>query len=246
MDPAQIAVAFLCLAVGGILKGATGAGAPVLVVPALTMMFDVRFAVVVMLMPNLITNLWQTWRFRHKRLPTGFNVRFAGSGAIGVIIGTLILANLSPEVLSLVVAFAVFAYIGFRFARPDWVIPFARARTLSIPAGLVAGMLQGASGLSAPVSLSFLNAMRLERPYFISTASIFFVSITVLQIPTLDTLGLLTWDRLLVSFAALVPILAFMPVGARIARRFSKDVFDRVILVLLACLAVKLVFDAVL
>ncbi|MBZ5876218.1 sulfite exporter TauE/SafE family protein [Chromohalobacter israelensis] len=242
----ELIVVFVCLALGGILKGATGAGAPMLVVPALTMMFDVQFAVVVMLVPNLITNLWQAWRFRKERLPGSFTWPFSAAGVLGVVTGTLILANLPPMILSLIVASSVFVYIFFRLIRPDWVISFGLAQKLSFPAGLTAGMLQGASGLSMPISVSFLNAMRLDRAYFISTVSVFFVCITALQIPTLEAIGFLTLDRLLISMAALLPILAFMPLGARIAQRLSKEVFDRIVLVLLGCLAVKLVIDALL
>ena len=65
MPLSAIAIVFVCLALGGILKGATGAGAPILAVPALAMLFDVQFAVAIMVMPNLLTNAWQAWRFRH-------------------------------------------------------------------------------------------------------------------------------------------------------------------------------------
>ena len=62
---------------GGILKGATGPPArPILAVPAMAMIFDVRLAVVVMMMPETCsTNLWQAWQFRGARLPAEFSGR---------------------------------------------------------------------------------------------------------------------------------------------------------------------------
>ncbi|MCT8991351.1 sulfite exporter TauE/SafE family protein [Chelativorans sp. SCAU2101] len=240
----DLAIIFACLAAGGILKGATGAGAPVLAVPAMAMIFDVKVAVVVMLMPNLLTNLWQGWHFRKHLLPARFLLTFALAGAAGVVAGTLILAFLPQRVLMLFVAGAVYIYIALRLARPDWKIAYPLASRLSLPAGLAAGMLQGSSGISAPVSISFLNAMRLERPTFIGTISLFFVTITALQIVSLVYFGLFSGQSALVSLAAVLPILAFMPVGAALARRLSKESFDRAILILLALLATKLVYDA--
>lgn len=244
LEPVELAIIFACLAAGGILKGATGAGAPILAVPALAMIFNVKFAVVVMLMPNLLTNIWQGWHFRQHRLPASFVWSFAGAGAAGVLVGTLILAFFSQELLSILVAGAVFLYIGLRLGRRDWKIAYALAKKLSLPAGLAAGMLQGASGISAPVSISFLNAMRLERPIFISTISIFFAVITALQIAALSYLGIFNVHDAFISLAAMLPILAFMPVGATLARRLTKESFDRTILILLAILALKLVHDA--
>ncbi len=239
----EIVIAAVCLAAGGILKGATGAGAPVLAVPALAMMFDVRFAVMTMLVPNLLTNIWQAWHYRSHSLPKPFVWGFAVAGATGVIAGTVILASFSPRALLLVVAVAVLLYIVTRLARPDLLLSRALAARLAIPAGLAAGVLQGSGGLSAPISLTFLNAIGLTRVQFISTVSVFFAVMTAAQIPAMGTLGLLTWQGLVLSFAAMFPILAFMPVGAALARRLSRQTFDRVILGLLSALAVKLLID---
>jgi hypothetical protein len=59
--------AFAALALGGTLKGATGMGAPLIAIPVMTALFDVRLAVVVMLLPNLYTTLWQLLFFRAHR-----------------------------------------------------------------------------------------------------------------------------------------------------------------------------------
>jgi uncharacterized protein len=239
------AIVFVCLALGGVLKGATGAGAPVLAVPVLAMLFDVQFAVAVMLVPNLLTNVWQAWHYRKHVRSRRLVASFAAAGAVGVVAGTVALATLPQAALSLIVACAVAGYILFRLARADWTLSLAAAQRLSVPVGLAAGVLQGASGISAPVSISFLNAMRLERPVFIATVSIFFTAMSVLQIPMAGALGILTPPRLLVGATAILPLVAFMPVGAVVARRFSREVFDRVILALLAGLALKLAFDAI-
>ena len=55
----EILLVAICLGLGGILKGATGAGAPVLAVPALVLMFDVHFAILIMIVPNIVTNSFQ-------------------------------------------------------------------------------------------------------------------------------------------------------------------------------------------
>lgn len=243
---ASAIIAVICLAMGGILKGATGAGAPILAVPALTMLFDVQVAVAVMLVPNLLTNLWQAWSYRRHLPARGFVAAFAGAGAFGALIGTVGLATFPQAALAVIVAVAVGGYILLRLLRSAWTLPFAAARRIALPVGLAAGLLQGASGLSAPVSLSYLNAMRLERPVFVATVAVLFAAMTAVQMPMAAVLGILTPARLAISAAAIVPILAFMPVGARLARHLSGAVFDRIILTLLGALALKLALDALL
>ncbi len=240
-----VALIALAFALGGILKGATGAGAPILAVPVMAMFYDVPFAVTVFAIPNIVPNLWQGWAFRREMPETRFVLLLALSGAAGAVVGAVLLANLPSTLLSLLVAFAVLAYIAIRLLRSDAVLAFRRALALVVPVGVVAGILQGASGVSAPVSITFLNAMRLERGQFISTISVFFVAIALVQIPMLTAYGFLTLEMLGLSTLALVPLILFMPVGAFLVRHISARNFDRLILVLLLGLAVKLIVEAV-
>ncbi|MDH3236643.1 MAG: sulfite exporter TauE/SafE family protein, partial [Alphaproteobacteria bacterium] len=55
---------------------------------------------------------------------------------------------------------------------------------------------------------------------------------------------ILTWDRLLLSVLAVLPIAAAMPAGAWLARTLNPQTFDRVVLVFLAGMAAKLIYDS--
>ena len=241
-DLLYIALAFL---LGGVLKGATGAGAPILAIPVLSLYHDVPTAVTVFVVPNILSNVWQSWQYRRERLPAAFSVPLVVAGIVGAGVGTLLLSTLSGQALAALVAAVLFVYIAFRLARPDWRLAYARAVPLAAPLGLVAGILQGASGISAPVSITFLNAMRLERAVFIATISIFFLGMGLAQLPLMMAFGLMTGERFLASGVALLPLLAGMPLGAWLARRVSRSVFDRVILALLGVMAVRLAIEAV-
>jgi uncharacterized membrane protein YfcA len=245
MEWTGIVLGALALALGGVLKGATGAGAPLLAVPILAMLYDVPLAVAIFTLPNLLSNTWQGWRFRAHQVGPALTWGFALAGALGAGVGSAMLVSLPSDLLLLGVAVAVFLYIAFRLARPDWGLGLAAATRLATPAGFAAGVLQGAVGVSAPVSITFLNAMRMERTAFIATISIFFVAMAVVQIPLLAAWGVLTPERALLGAAAILPLVAGMPFGALLARRFSKAFFDRLILVILALIAARLVLHAV-
>lgn len=240
MTPLELLLTFAAIAAGGLLKGATGAGAPIVAVPILALIHDVPYAVAVFVVPNLMTNVWQGWQFRKNLLPGPFTLLFAGGGAIGAVAGTYMLAFLPPRLLLMAVGVVVVVYIGFRLSKPHWSLAFERAVRLSLPIGIIAGILQGASGVSAPVSLTFLNTLRLERPAFIATVSMFFLVVTIPQIPVLAGLGILTGERILHGGVALAILLAFMPIGSRLARHIPKDTFDKIILALLGVIAAKI------
>ncbi|WP_323764862.1 sulfite exporter TauE/SafE family protein [Marinovum sp.] len=243
-DPSALATIALALLAGGMLKGALGLGAPVIAVPVLASVFDVKLAVALMVLPNLTSNLWQVRQFRASQVPGRFPWVFAGAGALGAVLGTGLLIWLASDTLKLILSAAVLAYVGLRLARPGFILSPLRAGRLAAPVGLVGGMLQGAAGISAPASVSFLNAMQLARPVFISTISLFFAATTAMQLPLLIAAGVMTPAVLVVGMLAGAPLFLGMRIGGRLVGAISPRAFDRMILVLLVGLAFKLAGDA--
>ncbi|PRY65675.1 hypothetical protein B0H98_102203 [Vreelandella songnenensis] len=236
-------IALLTLLAAGIVKGAIGSGVPVLVVPVLTMLYDVKLAIALLVAPNLFTNMVQIWQFRRHLLPLRFLVAFSLAGAIGILVGTWGLVVLSPELLSMGVAGAIILYLLIKLTNRQFALSYSAASRIVIPAGLLGGVLQGAAGMSAPASITFLNAMRLERPVFIGSISVFFTSITIVQIPALLSAGILTLERSLYSVAALLIILLTMPLGTQLGKRLPHQWFDNLIMLLLGGIAIKIVAD---
>ena len=138
----------------------------------------------------------------------------------------------------------VFLYVGLRLARPGWVMTRDEGARWGPALGFAGGVMQGAGGLSAPVSVSFLNALRLSRVDFIGTISVFFLMMSLFQVPTLILLDVLTWDRAVLSALAVIPLFLGISLGAWSAKFLAKESFDKAILVLLSLIAIKLLWDA--
>ncbi|CEP36239.1 MULTISPECIES: sulfite exporter TauE/SafE family protein [unclassified Halomonas] len=240
----MLSIAFIALLVAGIVKGAIGSGVPVIVVPVLTMLYDVQLAIALLVAPNLFSNALQVWQYRRHLLPLRFLAAFSIAGGLGIVLGTWGLIVLSPDILSLGVAGVIVLYLIIKVMKRRIALPFNIAARLVIPIGLLAGVLQGAAGMSAPASVTFLNAMQLKRNVFIGSISVFFVAITIVQIPALLNAGILTLERFLFSILALVIILAAMPLGARLGNRLPHYWFDNLVMLLLASIAGKIFIDA--
>lgn len=244
MQVEDILIAGLGVAAGGFLKGATGVGAPVIGVPVLALVLGVPQAVAIFAVINFVSNIWQSWAFRGHLGTRRFYLGFAGAGAVGAALGSVLLVSLPIEALMLALSALVACYVVLRLARPDLGLRRPAGDRLAAPAGFTGGILQGAGGLSAPVSLTYLNALGLERGEFVATISIYFMALSVLQVPALIYLGVLTAPLFKLSLLAAIPLFAAMPLGALVGRYVSKRVFDRLILILLALIAVQLAWKA--
>ena len=241
-DSITIIAILIAFALGGILKGATGAGAPIITIPVIAAFYDVRVAVIIMVIPNLLTNIGQLYQFRKTILPTFFTVSFALGGGVGAFIGTILLANLSIKILTLSVALIVIVYIFLKLIVPSWKLIYKKATKLVFIMGAAGGVLQGTAGLSAPISITFLNAMKLERNQFIPTISVYFGVMSIFQMPTLYYYDFLNFEIIIASLISTIVLLCFMPIGSWIAKSVSKENFDKITLILLAFIAVRIIY----
>lgn len=243
-NPADLALMFIGLVLGAIVKGAIGAGLPIIAIPTIAAIYDVRIAVVLMVIPNFVSNAWQIYKYRDHNLDNHFARDFAIAGIVGAGMGTLLLAYLSLELLNIAIAIAVFSYVGLRVLRPEFKLAIDVMQRWAVVAGTSAGVLQGAIGLSAPITITFLSSGRLARSTFVLIASLFFAGMCLSQLPLQIALGLMNWNLVILGILALIPIMIGLPIGEALGKKLSTIVFDRVILILLCALAIKMLIDA--
>ena len=241
-DPVIIVAIFIAFALGGILKGATGAGAPIVTIPVMAAFYDVRIAVIIMVIPNLLTNIGQLYQFRKTILPRFFTISFALGGGIGAFLGTILLVNLPIKILTLSVASIVIIYILLKLIVPSWKLNYIKAKKLVFLMGAGGVVLQGSAGLSAPISITFLNSMKLKRNQFIPTISVYFGVMSIFQMPTLYYYDFLNLETIIVSCISTIVLMAFMPFGSWIAKSVSKDSFDKITLILLGFIALRIIY----
>ena len=230
----------LALGLGGLVKGATGMGLPIVALPILASFLGVQHAVALICFPVLITNVWQIWRFRADLWTADFLPALVLGGAVGILLGTVLIAALPERILSLTLALVVLFYVALRLARPQLVLPPALARRIAAPIGFGAGLLQGATGIGSPVGATFIHAMRLHRTAHVFALSAMFLLFAVVQIPALAVAGILTWPIALHGVLATLPALLTLPIGVWLAGRLSQAAFDRLVMALLVVVALEL------
>jgi uncharacterized membrane protein YfcA len=245
IEIAGLAFAALAIMFGGLLKGAVGMGAPLVAIPILAGIYGVKTAIAVMTVPLIVSNLWQMWSYR--KAPEGRDalLRLLAGCAVGVVLGTFLLGIVPEAWLAVVLAALLFAYLALYLSRPDVTLTPTIARLTAVPVGLVTGVLQGAAGISTPVSVTFIHSQRLPREAHLFAVSAMFTILSATQILALTAVGVMTWRLIALSIAALVPIMAGVWLGQYLGSRVSKKTFERLTLAAIALIAVGLLAKAV-
>ncbi|MCB1518071.1 MAG: sulfite exporter TauE/SafE family protein [Hyphomicrobiaceae bacterium] len=244
MPAIDLIVIFLALFVGGAMKSATGVGLPIIAIPVLTAYFNLQFAIAVSLIPTVLSNAWQVWKFRKEHTPRYLAVAILIGSCAGIALGVTLLASLPGRLLNLGVALVVVAFLISRFLKPDWRLSERMARLLAFPASISAGLVQGATGISAPVVLMFLSSVGLERGSFIFSVSLLFLVAGVAQVPAMIFAGLLGTDLIYGTVLTMIPVVAGLWFGEILSKYISARLFDQLIVAFLVVLAIKLGWSA--
>nr|WP_281351560.1 sulfite exporter TauE/SafE family protein [Propylenella binzhouense] len=235
----------LALGAGSMVKGATGIGIPVVALPILATVVGLPHAIAVQTIPVLFTNIWQVWQFR-KVWPELKPLKFLFlGGLVGIPLGTLLLTIIPERALSGMLALLLFLYIGLKVSKPHFVLSMDAGQRLAPVAGVAAGTMQAATGVSAPVSITFLHSLKLTRNGYLFAVALLFALFSVIQIPSLLIAGVMTGPILVQGLLSMIPVLICMPLGAWIGRRLSQRTFDYLVLVLLSVVGVQLLVEAI-
>lgn len=243
MELERLAILGLALAAGAFVKGATGMGLPLIALPVLTSAFGLQHAVGIMAVVQIVTNIAQVWQFRDgaKDVRLQFMPMFLVTCAVGVGFGTWLLGNLPERYLIFSLGIVLLVYFVLKIKNPHFSIAPTVAQKLAPITGVGTGILQGATGISAPVGVTFIHAMGLDRRVHVYAVSAMFLLLGFIHLPALFISGIMKPDWMLEALLALIPIAIFMPLGQRVAGKLSRKAFDRMILIFLGLMGVKMV-----
>jgi hypothetical protein len=222
--------------VAAFIKGAIGFGFPALGTPLLSLAVDVKTAVVLLILPNIVMDGIQ---FVRRGTPLATVRRFGlllASGGVGMVLGTRVLTLLSPRAATLILGLFVLAFVILNATGLSPKVPAHWEPWLSPPAGFVAGVIGGVTNAPAPALVLYFHGIGLSKHDFISSVAFTFFFYKLVQLGAVTWYGLLPWSLLWVSMALTGVALAGFAVGLRVQDRLDQRTFNRAVLVFLAVL----------
>lgn len=242
MSSAQILVVLSAAVLGSFVKAITGMGFPLLAVPLATLAVGVEDAVVVFVLPNMISNAVLCIDARGARAQTRDLRRLLVPGVITAFVGTVALVNLPEEPLLVVLVVTIALFLANAVARPDLHLNAEQTHRWSPLVGAAAGVMQGSIGISGPVVAGWYHAYRLSSEAFVYTVTLIFGVTGMVQVAVLAVSGAFSVERLGVSALVLVPALATIPAGRALRGRLAGPGFERAVLVVIAIAGLSILF----
>lgn len=242
----------LVVLLAALLKGITGFGFPLIAVPVLALVLGPLNAIVVVAVPNIISNLVMVLHGRRMlhRAPQVAPV-LAGV-VVGTVVGARTVLVLDPRVLALVLGGMASVYAIAALARgapPEIAPPPARSPlpgvAMGAGVGAVAGVLGGATSSFAPLLVSYLDTLRLGRDAFVAWITALFLVGNTTQALTFAGMGVYGEPLLAATALLVAPMLLGNWAGIRLRARVSPARFRVLVLVLVLLSGLNLILGAV-
>ena len=240
----SIAIVTAVFLIAGLVKGIVGMGLPTVSLGLLALAFGPKEAIALMLVPSLMTNIWQgvvggNFMVLLKRLWSLLVML-----CIGVWFGAGLLERSDGVYISGGLGLILVVYAAISLMTPQVGSPGHRETWLSPVMGGVNGILTGLTGTFVIPGVPYLQALGLDRIALVQAMGILFTTSTIALAVSLSGHDLLPRDLGLLSAIALAPALAGMAGGQWVRHRISETMFRTILYWSLALLGVYLAASA--
>ncbi len=239
-----IATIVLTFLLAGTVKGVIGLGLPSVSMGVMAAIYDIPTGMALMLVPSLVTNIWQAALGGNAREVLlriwPFLLMAAATAWIGAMALTRVdLMWLSMLLGGLLISYASVGLFGIR------VEIHRRREVWAGPAfGTVNGILTGMTGSFGIPGILYLQAIGLTPDRLVQAMGMLFTVSTLSLAVALQDNRLLSVELGLASAAALIPALLGMALGQRIRKRLPDSLFRKVFFIGLFALGAYIIVAA--
>ena len=216
----------------GLVKGVVGLGLPSVAVGLGSVLIGMQAAVVLLLVPSFVTNVWQAIAGRALGMILRRTWPMMVTILIGAWLGVWLLARLDVRLLSIILGLTLMGYAALGFMRLELPHPGRHEIAVSLPVGLAHGLIAGLTGSYIP-GVPFLQSLGLARDILVQAMGVLFTASTIALAVALADQRLLSGDLAIASAGAVVPALLGMWIGQLLRRRLSEASFRTALLLAL-------------
>lgn len=246
LEISTLVIAFAALCTGGIAKGVTGIGLPIISIAVLVNFLPPSLSIAIVAMPILVTNLWQAVTSKNFMAPVKrfwpLILCFVGS----LVLTAQLLAKMETHYLFAILGASLIIFTASNLFRPRvQAIRPSTERWLGPLAGVAGGILGGVSTIWGPPLMMFLMSLHLKKDDWVRTVGLIWFMGSVPLVLSFWANGMLNAQSFPLSVAACVPGMIGILIGEKIRNWINQDTFRKVMLTLLFLIGLNLIRRAI-
>ena len=240
-----VVLVVLVFFVAGTIKGLIGFGLPTVSIAILAAFLGLIEAMTLMLLPSLITNLFQGLVGKYLiRLIRRYWSMFI-FGAVFTWLSSSLLSTGHAATFAVILGVVLTLYGISSLYSLQLPTPGSRERWISPLVGIVSGGITGITGVFLVPAVGYLQALRMERDELIQAIGLWVTVATLSLAFSLKDHDLFSNELGLLSLTAVLPALLGMWVGRILRPRLSESVFRHLFFAALMLLGVYISVSAI-
>lgn len=240
LTPLQIGLALFAFFMGGLGKGVAGFGMPMIAISIMTVNMPPELALPLNAVPPVILNLWQMGPPKLVVENARWLWPVIVGLAVGTVLGMMVLTRLDPEIVLAIIGIAILAFCALSLAKAMPQLPERLAKPVGLGVGTIAGITGALTTLQGAPLVVYLVSLGLGHRAFVSALGLLFLVGAAILVTAFGSTGYLNAATAPWGIAGVLPAGLGMWVGRKLAGRLDPEVFRRIVLVLLAVLALNL------
>jgi uncharacterized membrane protein YfcA len=211
-EPDIIALVSIIVIVAAVSQSVSGFGFALIMVPVLSLAWDVKSTVVLSTILSTLNLIPLSYR---TRLDVNFSRLWPmlGGSFTGIPLGIVFFARIASDTLQIVVGVVVIIATLLVYLSPNFRMP-SPDRVAPIVAGLVAGVLRGATSMGGPPATLYLISTERAPAVFRATMTWFLLPQGVVTVIGLIIAGQISTEVLAVSVVSLPAMFIGLTLGA--------------------------------
>ena len=236
----------IALALGflaGLVKGMTGFALPMVLVSGLGSFLAPELALAGMIIPALVTNVWQAFRQGGRAAMTSArrHWRYLALMLMFLVMSSQIVLSIPANALFLILGLTVTLFTSLQLAGWQPRIASDNRRKTELGVGTLAGILGGLTGTWGPPTVLYLTALNVPKVEHVRVQGVVYGSGAVMLTLAHLRSGVLSGPGLGLSLAILPIALAGMAAGMMIQDRLDQKRFRALVLIVLAVAGLNLI-----
>lgn len=227
----------LVVAIAAFAHGIMGIGFPLITTPCITLLTDLKTAVLITVLPNILINILSILRGGNWRTTLAQHWPLAAYVLLGSLIGTQLLMGLPANPLKLALALMLLVSLNLnRLKTLDWAKLFCRRRLAEGAFGLSAGILSGTVNISVPPLAIYFMGLRLTPTATVQLFNLCFIVGKLTQAGTLAAHGQFSapilWQSGALTVLGAICLIPGMALQARLEAATYRRWLDRTLLLM--------------
>ncbi len=245
MNTELLLIALAAFLVAGIIKGTIGIGLPTITISLLAQVTDPRVAIALLLLPALVTNVWQVYRGGRLRQSVQSLWPFGITMLVLIYVSSLYAAVVDVDYLVAGIGCMVVLWTLSSLIKAPPRIPAKLDRPVQFAAGAISGLIGGLTAIWSPPMVMYLHARRIDKDEFVAFTGFLILCGTVPLTLGYLTNGLLTTDLALSSSLMIVPTLLGFSIGERLRAHLNGGQFQKMLLIIFCLMGLNLIRKAI-